>query len=104
MKKIECFLRPEKTGEVVEALKLAGASGVTVIEVSGFGVERVPDATLHPKVKLEVLATDGQLRELLDVIQVEARSGRIGDGKIVVTAVEEVIRVRTGEHGAAALS
>lgn len=103
MKKIECFLRPEAVDEVLAALKLAGASGVTVLDAKGFGIERVPDAVLHPKTKLEILAADEQLRELLDVVLAEARSGRIGDGKIVVTAVEEVIRVRTGERGAAAL-
>ena len=103
MKKIECFIRVERVTEVVEALKLAGATGMTVFPVQGFGVERVPDAVLHPKAKLEIIAADGQLKELLDVILEQARSGKIGDGKIIVSAVEEVIRVRTGERGAEAL-
>lgn len=103
MKKIECFLRVERSPEVVDALKLAGATGITVFPVQGFGVERVPDAQLHPKMKLEIIAADDQLRELLDVILEQARSGRIGDGKIVVSSVEEVIRVRTGERGVEAL-
>lgn len=103
MKKIECFIRPEKTTEVVEALKLGGATGVTLFPVEGFGVERVPDAILRPKVKVEIIATDEQLGELLRVVTEQARSGRIGDGKIVISAVEEVVRVRTGERGKEAL-
>ena len=103
MKKIECFLRPEVADEVVGALKMAGATGVTVIEARGFGIERVPDAKLRHKTKLEILAADEQLPDLLDAVTDQARSGRIGDGKIVVSTVEEVIRVRTGETGAAAL-
>ena len=103
MKKIECFLRPEVAQEVVEALKLAGATGVTVIPAQGFGVERVPDAILRPKTKLEILTDEAALPDLLDAITDQARSGRIGDGKIVVSSVEEVIRVRTGETGVGAL-
>ncbi len=103
MKKIECFIRAEKTSEVVEALKLAGATGLTVFPVQGFGIERVPDAVLHPKIKLEIIAADEQLKDLLDAVMDQARSGRIGDGKIVVSTVDEVIRVRTGERGAEAL-
>jgi len=103
VKKIECFIRTEKTAEVVEALKLAGATGLTVIPVQGFGVERVPDAVLHAKTKLEIIASDESLKDLLDAVMEQARSGRIGDGKIVVSTVDEVIRVRTGERGAEAL-
>jgi len=83
VKKIECFLRPEVAQEVVEALKLAGATGVTVIPAQGFGVERVPDAILRPKTKLEILTDEAALPDLLDAITDQARSGRIGDGKIV---------------------
>lgn len=103
MKKIECFLRPEVARDVVEALKMAGATGVTVIPAEGFGVERVPDARLRPKTKLEILTDEAALPGLLDAITDQARSGRIGDGKIVVSSVEEVIRVRTGETGVGAL-
>jgi nitrogen regulatory protein PII len=103
MKKIECYLRPEQAADIVEALKLAGATGVTVIPAQGFGVERVPDATLRPKTKLEILTDEAALPGLLDAVTGEARSGRIGDGKIVVSSVEEVIRVRTGATGVGAL-
>ena len=103
MKKIECYIRPERVEPLVEALKMAGAPGVTITEVRGFGIERVPDAYLRPKAKVEVILADREVEEILAVILDENRSGAVGDGKIVVSSVDEVYRIRTGERGVGAV-
>jgi len=108
MKKIEAIIKPFKLDEVKEGLSAIGVQGLTVSEVKGFGrqkghtelyrgAEYVVD--FLPKVKLEVIVRDEQVAEVIDSIEKAARTGRIGDGKIFVVPVEEVIRIRTGERG-----
>ena len=108
MKKIEAIVKPFKLDEVREALSELGVSGLTVTEVKGFGrqkghtelyrgAEYVVD--FLPKVKIEVVCEDGVVERAVEAIVNAARTGRIGDGKIFVTSVEEVIRIRTGERG-----
>jgi len=108
MKKVEAIIKPFKLDEVKEGLSAVGVQGLTVSEVKGFGrqkghtelyrgAEYVVD--FLPKVKLEIIVRDEQVAEVIDAIEKAARTGRIGDGKIFVTPVEEVIRIRTGERG-----
>ncbi|MBM3732763.1 MAG: P-II family nitrogen regulator [Rhodospirillales bacterium] len=108
MKKIEAIIKPFKLDEVKEALHEVGLQGITVIEAKGFGrqkghtelyrgAEYVVD--FLPKVKLEIVVEDEMVERAVDAIVRTARTGRIGDGKIFVTAIEDVIRVRTGERG-----
>jgi nitrogen regulatory protein P-II 1 len=108
MKKVEAIIKPFKLDEVKEGLSAIGVQGLTVSEVKGFGrqkghtelyrgAEYVVD--FLPKVKLEVIIRDEQVADVIDAIEKAARTGRIGDGKIFVVPVEEVIRIRTGERG-----
>lgn len=108
MKKIEAIIKPFKLDEVKEALHEVGLQGITVTEAKGFGrqkghtelyrgAEYVVD--FLPKVKVEVVVDDGMVERALEAIQQAAHTGRIGDGKIFVSSVEEVIRIRTGEKG-----
>jgi nitrogen regulatory protein P-II 1 len=112
MKKIEAIIKPFKLDEVREALSTLGVTGLTVTEVKGFGrqkghtelyrgAEYVVD--FLPKVKVEMVVADPLVDATLDAIVKAARTGKIGDGKIFVTAVEQVIRIRTGETGEAAI-
>ena len=112
MKKIEAVIKPFKLDEVREALSEIGVSGLTVTEVKGFGrqkghtelyrgAEYVVD--FLPKVKIEVVVADHEVEGAIDVIVKAARTGKIGDGKIFVTSVEQVVRIRTGETGEAAV-
>ena len=112
MKKIEAIIKPFKLDEVKEALQEIGLQGITVIEAKGFGrqkghtelyrgAEYVVD--FLPKVKLEVVLGEEMLPKALEAIQKAAKTGRIGDGKIFVTTVDEVVRIRTGERGEPAL-
>jgi len=112
MKKIEAIIKPFKLDEVREALSDIGVSGLTVTEVKGFGrqkghtelyrgAEYVVD--FLPKTKIEVILPDGDVDRALDVLTKAARTGKIGDGKIFVTSVEQVIRIRTGETGDSAI-
>ncbi len=112
MKKIEAVIKPFKLDEVKDALNAIGVQGITVTEVKGFGrqkghtelyrgAEYVVD--FLPKVKIEVIAADNIVPKIIETIEKTAKTGRIGDGKIFVTAVEEVIRIRTGERGEAAI-
>ena len=112
MKKIEAIVKPFKLDEVRESLSEVGVTGLTVTEVKGFGrqkghtelyrgAEYVVD--FLPKVKLEVVVPDGQAERVVEAIMQAARTGRIGDGKIFVNPVEEVIRIRTGEKGPEAI-
>jgi nitrogen regulatory protein P-II 1 len=112
MKKIEAIIKPFKLDEVREALSEIGVSGLTVTEVKGFGrqkghtelyrgAEYVVD--FLPKVKVEVILQDSLVERAVESIVKAARTGKIGDGKIFVTAVEQVIRIRTGEAGEAAV-
>ncbi|WP_460537079.1 P-II family nitrogen regulator [Chitinimonas naiadis] len=112
MKKIEAIIKPFKLDEVREALAEVGVTGLTVTEVKGFGrqkghtelyrgAEYVVD--FLPKVKIEVVITEEKVDPALDAIVKAARTGKIGDGKIFVTSVEQVVRIRTGETGADAV-
>ena len=112
MKQITAIIKPFKLEEVREALADVGVSGLTVTEVKGFGrqkghtelyrgAEYVVD--FLPKVKLEVVVADSLLERAMESIINAARTGKIGDGKIFVTAVEQVVRIRTGESGEAAI-
>jgi len=112
MKKIEAIIKPFKLDEVKEALQGVGLQGMTVIEAKGFGrqkghtelyrgAEYVVD--FLPKLKLELVVADDQVEAALDAIQTAAKTGKIGDGKIFVSTVEQAIRIRTGESGDAAL-
>ncbi|HWR76905.1 MAG TPA: P-II family nitrogen regulator [Thiobacillus sp.] len=112
MKKIEAIIKPFKLDEVREALSDIGVTGLTVTEVKGFGrqkghtelyrgAEYVVD--FLPKVKLEVVIADSLLERAMEAIITAARTGKIGDGKIFVSAVEQVVRIRTGESGEAAI-
>jgi nitrogen regulatory protein P-II 1 len=112
MKKIEAIFKPFKLDEVREALSEIGVSGLTVTEVKGFGrqkghtelyrgAEYVVD--FLPKVKIEVVISENMLERAVDAIVKAARTGKIGDGKIFVTGVDQVIRIRTGETDEAAI-
>lgn len=105
MKKIECIIRSEKLKEVENALRLAGVGGMTISEVKGFGRETTrPDAYLVlPKTKIEIYVTDEQVEELISAIVNVCRTGELGDGKIVVLPMENVLRIRTGERQEGAL-
>lgn len=112
MKKIEAVIKPFKLDEVKEALQEIGLQGITVIEAKGFGrqkghtelyrgAEYVVD--FLPKVKIEVVLGDDMLDKAVEAIQRAAKTGRIGDGKIFISTVEEAIRIRTGETGTDAI-
>ncbi len=108
MKKVEAIVKPFKLDEVKEGLNDIGIQGITVSEVKGFGrqkghtelyrgAEYVVD--FLPKIKLEIIVSDDMVTKVVDAIQAAAKTGRIGDGKIFITPVEEVVRIRTGETG-----
>ena len=107
MKKIEAIIKPFKLDDVREALSEVGASGMTVTEVKGFGRQkghtelyRGPEYNVDflPKVKIELIVTNEQLEHCIEAIMKTAQTGKIGDGKIFVSDVERVIRIRTGEE------
>ena len=112
MKKVEAIIKPFKLDEVREALSEIGVTGLTVTEVKGFGrqkghtelyrgAEYVVD--FLPKVKVEVIISDTLVERAIDAVVKAARTGKIGDGKIFVTTVEQAVRIRTGESGEAAV-
>jgi nitrogen regulatory protein P-II 1 len=112
VKKVEAIIKPFKLDEVKQALSEVGIAGLTATEVKGFGrqkghtelyrgAEYVVD--FLPKVKVEVVVSDAMAAKVVEVIERAAKTGRIGDGKIFVVPVEEVIRIRTGERGEDAL-
>ncbi len=112
MKMVEAIVKPFKLDEVKEALTKAGIQGMTVEEVKGFGRQKGHTELYRgaeysvdflPKVKLQILVTDDQVAAVVDAITNAAKTGKIGDGKIFVYSVEEVIRIRTGEKGADAI-
>jgi nitrogen regulatory protein P-II 1 len=112
MKKIEALIKPFKLDEVKDALHEVGLQGITVLEAKGFGRQK-GHAEQHrgaeyvvdflPKVKLEVVCDDAVVDRAVEAICAAARTGRIGDGKIFISAIEEAIRIRTGEKGDAAI-
>jgi len=112
VKKVEAIIKPFKLDEVKEALNEIGIQGITISEVKGFGrqkghtelyrgAEYVVD--FIPKIKLEIIVSDVILQKVVEAIEKAAKTGRIGDGKIFVTPVEAVVRIRTGETGEDAL-
>jgi nitrogen regulatory protein P-II 1 len=112
VKKVEAIIKPFKLDEVKEALHEVGVSGITVTEAKGFGrqkghtelyrgAEYVVDFV--PKVKLEVVVEDNLAERVVEAIAAAAHTGRIGDGKIFVSTIEEVVRIRTGERGSDAI-
>jgi len=112
MKLLTAIIKPFKLDEVKDALNEIGIQGITVTEVKGFGrqkghtelyrgAEYVVD--FLPKIKMEIVVTDDQVYKVIETIERAAKTGRIGDGKIFVTSVEEVVRIRTGERGEEAI-
>ena len=112
MKKIEAIIKPFKLDEVKDALNQVGLKGITVLEAKGFGrqkghtelyrgAEYVVD--FLPKVKIELIIDDDMVEKAVEAILTSAHTGRIGDGKIFVSQIEEAIRIRTGERGDAAV-
>ena len=112
MKKIEAIIKPFKLDEVKEALQEMGVQGMTVIEAKGYGRQKGQTELYRgaeyvvdflPKIKIEVVIGDDQLARALEAISASARTGRIGDGKIFVSEILDVMRIRTGETGADAV-
>jgi nitrogen regulatory protein P-II 1 len=112
MKKIEAIIRPFKLDEVKESLNEIGIEGMTVMEVKGFGrtggkTETYRGAEYHidfmPKTKIEVVVSEDRAHDVIECIEQAARTGKIGDGKIFVSTIDEVLRIRTGERGDEAL-
>ena len=112
MKKIEAVIKPFKLDEVKEALQDAGVQGMTVLEAKGYGRQKGHSELYRgaeyvidflPKIKIEVVVPDDMVNSVVDAIQAAARTGKIGDGKIFVSDVIDVIRIRTGETGAQAV-
>lgn len=107
MKKIEAIIKPFKLEEVKEALAQAGIQGLTAIEVKGFGRQKGHkelyrgaeyEIEFLPKIKLEVVVPEDKVGSVVDAIIAAARTGRFGDGKVFVTPIEEIVRIRTGER------
>ena len=108
MKKIEAIIKPHKLDDVKERLRQVGVQGITVYEVKGFGrtggkteVYRGSAYVVDfvPKVKIEIVVKDAIVAEVVQAIAAEAKTGKIGDGKIFVTPIDEAVRIRTGEKG-----
>ncbi len=112
MKRIEAIIKPHKFEEVQEALREAGVEGMTVTDVKGFGRQRGHTEIYRgseyivdflPKVKLEILASDDRVQAVVDTIMKAAKTGKIGDGKIFISDLTEIVRIRTGERNDEAL-
>ena len=112
MKRIEAIIKPFKLDDVKERLRAIGVNGMTVSEVKGFGrtggKKEVYRGSAYvvdfvPKVKIEIVVADSQAQQVIDAIEKSAKTGRIGDGKIFVSPVEEAVRIRTGERAEEAI-
>lgn len=112
MRKIEAIIKPFKLDEVKDALNEIGVQGITVTEVKGFGRQKGHvelyrgaeyDISFIPKVKIEIVAANGLVEKVVSTIEEKAKTGKIGDGKIFVYSLEQVVRIRTGETGEAAI-
>jgi nitrogen regulatory protein P-II 1 len=112
MKKIEAIIKPFKLDDVKEALHAMGIQGMTIAEVKGFGRQKGHTELYRgaeykvdflPKIRLEVVVNDADSTKVVELIQKTASTGKIGDGKIFVSGIEEVVRIRTGETGANAI-
>ena len=108
MKKIEAIIKPFKVDEVKHALTKIGVQGMTITEVKGFGRQKGHTEVYRgaeykidflPKIKIELITVDEMVPQVIETIERSAKTGKIGDGKIFIFPVEEVIRIRTGEHG-----
>ena len=108
MKKIESIIKPFKLDEVKDALNAIGVQGMTVTEVKGFGRQKGHvelyrgaeyDVSFLPKVKIEVVVADSVAEKVISAIQEKAKTGKIGDGKIFISKLEDIVRIRTGERG-----
>jgi nitrogen regulatory protein PII len=112
MKKIEAIIKPFKLDEVKDALNAIGIQGMTVTEVKGFGRQKGHvelyrgaeyDISFVPKVKIEAVVAEAMVEKAIQTIEQKAKTGKIGDGKIFVSSLEQIIRIRTGETGDAAI-
>jgi nitrogen regulatory protein P-II 1 len=112
MKKIEAVIKPFKLDEVKDALNAIGVQGMTVTEVKGFGRQKGHvelyrgaeyDVAFLPKVKIEIVAADNIVDKVVSTIMEKAKTGKIGDGKIFITKIDEIVRIRTGEKGESAI-
>ncbi|MFO0753297.1 MAG: P-II family nitrogen regulator [Thermodesulfovibrionales bacterium] len=112
MKKIEAIIKPFKLDEVKDALNAIGIQGMTVTEVKGFGRQKGHvelyrgaeyDIAFIPKMKIEVVVAESMVDKAVSTIAEKAKTGKIGDGKIFISAIEEIIRIRTGEKGETAI-
>ena len=112
MKKIEAIIKPFKLDEVKDALNEIGVQGMTVTEVKGFGRQKGHvelyrgaeyDIAFIPKVKIEIVVSDAMVTKVVSTVEDKAKTGKIGDGKIFVLPVEEIVRIRTGERGDTAI-
>ena len=112
MKKVEAIIRPGKLDEIKNALAAAGILGITVSQVLGFGrqkghtqIYRGQEVVTHllPKIKLEIVTVDEKVENVIEIIVKTARTGQVGDGKIFVQNVDEVVRIRTGDQGEKAI-
>jgi nitrogen regulatory protein P-II 1 len=112
MKKIEAIIQPHKLDEVKAALIGIGVEGMTISEVRGHGRQKGHTETyrgaeyrvdLLPKVKIEMFVQDSRTEQIIEALTIAARSGKIGDGKIIVSSIEEIVRIRNGERGETAL-
>lgn len=108
MKQVEAIIRPFQVGDVQEALTKLGVEGMTIVEVKGFGRQKGHSELYRgaeysidflPKIKIQILVTDEKVTPVVDAIMRGARTGKVGDGKIFITTVEEIVRIRTGERG-----
>jgi nitrogen regulatory protein P-II 1 len=112
MKKIEAIIKPFKLDEVKDALNELGIQGMTVTEVKGFGRQKGHvelyrgaeyDVSFLPKVKIEIVVSDSNAEKVITTLQAKAKTGKIGDGKIFISKLEDIIRIRTGEKGDVAI-
>ena len=112
MKKIETIIKPFKLDEVKEALNAMGVNGMTIMEVKGFGRQRGHKETYRgaeyqldfvPKIKINVIVDESITEKVVDTIKKTAKTGKIGDGKIFISTIDEAVRIRTGETGVEAL-
>ena len=112
MKKIECYIQPFDFDTVAQAMAVEGVVGMSVTEIKGFGVQRgfrlgeetkPGEYVFHPKMKVEMVVSDGDVERIIEAIKASLKSHMIGEGKIFVSSVEDAIRTRTGERGEAAI-
>ena len=112
MKKIEAIIQPGKLKDIKEALAAIGVGGITILQAEGFGRQKGQTETyrgtsfavdFHPKVKMEIVIEDEKVSQVVETIQKTAQTGNVGDGKIFVSDVADVIRIRTGEKGKEAI-